>query len=577
MSLPDSSNNQQPTTYQPEETLLANQKTPPWWQAMGWLILLCVALFVWNSWGYPLFDVDEPRYAQAAREMLQRADWITPYFNWELRFDKPPLHYWAINLAYLVFGVSEFSARLISSIAATGIVLAVYAVGRQFGGNIVDHNDNKTLGNGHAIGWWSAIVTATFVEVIALAHMSITDMTLSLWMTLTTLSCWLVIRQDTRWWLAAGVFSGLAMLTKGPVGIVLPGGILVVTALFTGQLKQALLNRWFPIALIIAFIPFLAWFMAAWQANGDVFIDAIYHHNVSRFTGAVDYHSEPWWYFIPVLLVGGLPWVFFLPQALISAVKGVNRKILGANKMVAGTQLFALVWAVCVFGFFTVADTKLLTYILPMFPGLGLLIGTWLATTQLRKLSGQLFGMFTLVAVIIGLAGVVGLNIAVGFVPAEASFLLDGWTIPLLVVLVVATALLGAIWAKRQRIYASLTSVAVGTAVITMVAMSFLIPAINQLTQGNMIAFVDIVGDAPLASYEITRPSLTYLTNRPIPALKRDETTRIYEFTSRKSITYLITKNKLSDDLLKHLPDSSSGTVIEKGAVYQLVAVRSNQ
>lgn len=576
MSLSDSSHNQQPNAYQPEETLLANQNTPPWWQAIGWLILLCAALFVWNSWGYPLFDVDEPRYAQAAREMLQRADWITPYFNWELRFDKPPLHYWAINLAYLVFGVSEFSARLISSIAATGIVLAVYAVGRQFGGNIVDHNDNNTLGNGHAIGWWSAIVTATFVEVIALAHMSITDMTLSLWMTLTTLSCWLVIRHDTRWWLAAGVFSGLAMLTKGPVGIVLPGGILVVTALFTGQLKQALLNRWFPIALIIAFMPFLAWFMAAWQANGDVFIDAIYHHNVSRFTGAVDYHSEPWWYFIPVLLVGGLPWVFFLPQAFISAVKGVNRTVLGANKMLAGTQLFALVWAVCVFGFFTVADTKLLTYILPMFPGLGLLIGSWLATTQLRKLSGQLFGVFTLVAVIIGFAGVVGLNIAVGLVPAEASFLLDGWTIPLLVILVVATALLGAIWAKRQRIYASLATVAVGTAVITMVAMSSLIPAINQLTQGDMIAFVNIVGDAPLASYEITRPSLTYLTNRPIPALKRDETIRIHEFTSRKPTTYLITKNKLSDDLLKHLPDNSSGTVVEKGAVYQLVAVSSN-
>ncbi len=587
--------------YRPTES-----PSPLSWASL-WPVLVvvgvCGLLFFMNLGGYPLFDVDEPRYAQAAREMLQRSDWVTPYFNWQLRFDKPPFHYWAIATAYQWFGITEFSARVVSALAATFMALGVYITGATSG--VSPHwKHNRNL------GLLGAVLFATSVEVIALAHMSITDMHLALWITLTTLALWGVAAKNTKWWVVAGAFAALGMLTKGPVAIVLPGGVLVLYAVVTQQLRRVLINRWFALALVIAVIPFALWCWAAYQANGQIFLDALYHHNVSRFSGGVAYHPEPWWYFVPVVLVGFLPWVGLIPMGIatmlstdfwqtLTSTRLAGRIPANAGEPVPVTPahitLFAGLWALLVFIFFTVAKTKLLTYILPMFPALGLwLAGVLVFFTPAQARHQTMAWLWGSMATVVALALGILLPLLPQWLPPEALFLVTD-PIHKLLATVLLLGLVGAtmvaflqaragqsLLPTRQPAlgnedtpwpYASVAVIVATMVLVTGGAMFSAVPAANGLTQGDMMNFVTIAGDTPVASYEITRPSLTYYTNRAIPSLARGDKHAMSEYLAGQPKAYIITKARLVDDLIQQLPPGTTYSVLPKGNVYRMLVV----
>lgn len=539
--------------------------------------ILCYFLFFFNLGGYSLFDMDEPRYAEAAREMLESGNWITPYFNYELRFDKPVFFYWLIALAYKWFGVSEFSARFFSAVNASLTAFMLLFVGVRLG---------KLR-----LGLASAIIFATGLEVVGLARMSVTDMTLATYMAGSTLALLMVVMESPKWWLAAALFSGLAILTKGPVGIVLPGAVLVLYTVLTGQFKACFLNRWFPLALVLCVAIAIPWYVLAYLENGQIFVDALFKHNVSRFGGVVSGHDYPIYFFVPVLLVGFMPWTAFLPGSLIFWAQHWFKKPFNIadfrdqvqqGGMTQQVALFALVWVSFVFIFFTLSQTKLLTYILPLFPGLGLWLGAAFEALHEREITAEAQNLrrnwiisAVVLAVLVAIAGIAFTYSPTTFLPREAKHLSD--SLPAFAPTACLAIGVGfASWLLSQRQYFQALAVkGVTMAMVVSMAVMKIVPMINEATQGAVLAYLKQAGDKPLITYEMTRPSLTFYARKKIIRVPQDDEKALQEMALKYPELYVITKNSFLEALNETNPDATNQTMIEKGHRYSLVLLKS--
>jgi 4-amino-4-deoxy-L-arabinose transferase-like glycosyltransferase len=311
-------------------------------------------LFFYRLGGYPLFDPDEPRYAETARQMIEHGHWITPWFNDAIRLDKPVLFYWMVAGAYRLLGVSEFSARFCSAATATLTVLMTYGFAR--------HVLSRRA------GLFSAVILATSLLFVGVGRMAITDMTLTAWMTGATLCLFLTLRRSPGWWAGFGVFAGLGLLTKGPVGLVVPLGIFSIYSLLIvlsgdrDSVRQAWLTRWTPLGPLLALAIALPWYLLAWRENGPIFWDALFLHNVTRYSAVVSGHQQPGWYYAAVLLAGFMPWTPWLPAALARLwrqARADHRQRVARGDAGYRLALYAATWAVFVFLFFSVAQSRL--------------------------------------------------------------------------------------------------------------------------------------------------------------------------------------------------------------------------
>ena len=548
---------------------------------LGTLLVLCFFLFFYRLGSYPFFDIDEPRYAEAAREMLESGNWITPYFNYELRLEKPVFFYWLAALSYKVFGIGEFGARFASAAMAAIMVLATFGFGRALISN--------------RFGFYAALILATSIQVFGLARMSITDMTLASLMALTTLSLFLVAHKNLKFWLLAGLFAGLAILTKGLVGIVLPGGVLVLYALWTGQLKRVLLNRWFALALLVAAAVSLPWYVLAYQQNGQIFLDSLVFNNVDRFSSVVTGHDQDRFqfgpvnvFFVVVLLVGFMPWTAYLPVAFWKGRK-LQAEDNSAHNMLSFVTRFAMVWVTLIFVFFSFSQTKLLTYILPLFPGLSL----WLAAVFYRARQNQDPNLTRAFAVsgwvlfaVLGVVAVTALALKAKIaaaVPVEAQYLVQNpLNVFAVLTLVVGVGCVALLMSKKQ-ITQALLAQAITMVFVGVIALHHIVPAVNEVMQGDMLSFVKTIGDKPVAVYEIQRPSLTFYARKQVPHIKHDEYDRFYQLLSQnqqktgETVLYVITKNKYLQQLENLEPAKATVQLLENGPVYSLLAVEKSK
>src|SRR3990172_13157368 len=340
---------------------------------------LSILLFFFQLGGPSLFDVDEAVYAESAREMIETGDWITPQYNYANRYDKPILFYWLISAAYRLFGVSEFAARFWSAVFGCGIVVMSYYFLCRVG-------DRRW-------GVMSAIILATSLEVILLSHAAITDMTLTLFMT-ASLFCFFLGHtagegSDGRWWYWGFYLNmALAVLTKGPVGAVLPGLVILLFLFYTGRVREGIREmRPFSGGAIFLLVA-LPWYLIEIGVNGWEYIDAFFiKHNFTRYTGEVSGHGAPIYYFIPVILLAFFPWSAFLPYSLIRSFRLKRSKNHYTHKDLA--ILFASLWFLTVLVFFSISKTKLPGYILPLAPAIAILVGwIWDETLMSRRLTG---------------------------------------------------------------------------------------------------------------------------------------------------------------------------------------------
>ena len=367
--------------------------------------MLLVAIVIWcgNLEYRKLSLSDEGRYSEIPRYMAQSGDWVTPRLNGIKYFEKPPLQYWATAAAYRAFGEHPWTARLWPALTGLLGVLLMYFVGMRL--------------YGATAGLYTALVLGSSVLYAALAHILTLDMGLAFFLTVALAGILLGLdpRADAttnrRWLHVAAAGCALAVLSKGLVGLVLPGAVVVLYILVKRDF--GLLRKLHLLTGALLFFAITApWFIAVSLANPEFAWFFFVHEHFQRYTSTIHQRYQPWYFFIPILMAGVLPWLLTLIDALAGAFKRLD-----SGKRF-DPLLFTLLWAGFIFAFFSASGSKLPSYILPIFPALALIIAVRLTTIAPRRLAWH----FAPVAVL-AVAGIVAtpyaLRLASANLPVE--------------------------------------------------------------------------------------------------------------------------------------------------------------
>jgi len=334
----------------------------------------CAFLFFYGLSQFGLIGADEPRYAQVAREMLERHDWITPTLGGEPWLEKPPLYYWQAMVAYSVFGVTDWAARLPVAIDATLLVLAVYFFLRRFRpGSELD----------------GALITASCAGIIGYARAASMDMPLAATFAIAMLAWWAWRESKKKIYLTAFyAFMALGMLAKGPVAPFLALIVIIVYSVAMREFTAVWKTLWLPGVLLFCAVA-LPWYSAVQIRNPEFFREFIVQHNLERFSTNLYHHTEPVWYYLPVMALALVPWIVFVIAALVEAVRGWGnqRQTPDANVPDYESQfrIFAASWLIVPLIFFSLSRSKLPGYILPALPAGGLLLADYLRKHLLKK------------------------------------------------------------------------------------------------------------------------------------------------------------------------------------------------
>jgi 4-amino-4-deoxy-L-arabinose transferase-like glycosyltransferase len=338
------------------------------------VIFASIAIFFGQLGQVPLFNPDEGLYAEPAREMLDTGEYITTLLNYDVRFTKPPLSIWLMALSYKVFGINEFAARFPGALSAVLLIAVTYLF-------VVAFVNRRS-----AI--FASTILLTSPMCIGVARMAITDMPLALFVTTGFFALFTAFERKRKDFLYLGYFAiGLAVMTKGPVGALLPVMILGAYHLLTGTLRDAF--KFFDIRMGLIIIAAIAvpWFaVEIYLTKGAYFNEFILRENFGRFTSLVDSHKGAWWYHIVAMFGGFFPWSVFIPQTVAFSVLDVTGKskqyslsqpnfpAFDREQTLRKLRILLLSWILITLVFFSVSVSKLLTYTLPMFPALATLV-----------------------------------------------------------------------------------------------------------------------------------------------------------------------------------------------------------
>jgi len=333
----------------------------------------------------PIFIPDEVRYAEIPREMIVSGDWIVPHIDGLRYFEKPVLGYWLNATAMILFGQNPFALRFPSAMTVGISALIVFLLVQRFAG-----------------GYWSGIIAAvgllTCLEVFAVGVSNLLDSVFSMFITLAMASFFFAYRESrsgTRTCVLAlsGIFCGLAFLTKGFIAFVILVASIVPFMIWERQWKALVKVPWLPI--ITAILVSLPWCVMIHLREHDFWHQFFWVEHVKRFTSPIgDQHPEPFWFYFPIMMGGALPWSALLPMVI---------PVLRRLRLKDPLMRFAICWFMFPLLFFSASRGKLVTYILPCFPPLIILITVGLMNYLAR---GKQTG-FTIVA--LSLAALMGI------------------------------------------------------------------------------------------------------------------------------------------------------------------------
>jgi len=475
----------------------------------------CAFLFFYGSGQFGLIGADEPRYAQVAREMLERHDLITPTLGGHAWLEKPPLYYWQAMLAYSVFGVTDVAARIPAAVDATLLVIVVYLFFRRFRQGVeVD----------------AALITASCAGVIGYAHAASMDMVLAATFSIGMLAWWGWRESGTRIYLALFyVCMALGMLAKGPVAPFLAAAVIVIFALAARELRVVVRTLWLPGVLLFCAVA-LPWYFAVQLRNPQFFREFVLQHNLARFSSDLYHHRQPFWYYLPVTALALVPWTVFAIAAFVESLRvwWAERKSVSAGPdFELQFRIFLCCWLVVPMLFFSLSQSKLPGYILPAVPAAGVLLAEYLrrrlAQGEEQSISKWLVVLHALVA-----AGLM--------VPAVlAAYLVTQHRLPagrpLFIALGVAVALCAAIamtlasrLGLRMLRFVTLIPVVLSVAAVLKLGTVAIDRTLSARPLALELATVE-THQLPLAGYGVSREmeyGLTFYRNQPTVRYERD-------------------------------------------------------
>ena len=564
-----------------------------YWPMLLQVSAIACLIFFTNLGTAQLWDRDEPRNAGCAVEMLDRADWVVPIFNDQLRGQKPVLLYWLMMSAYQVFGVNEFSARFWSALLSVGTVGITFSIGHRL------FNDLK-------IARLSGIILASNLMFAVAARAATPDALLIFLSTLTiAFYVWGSPVQSAnrfvqsfdqlhwRWLVAMGVSMGLAMLAKGPIGFLMPMAIIGMHLLITRRAQRpqrfAVLSVIHPVHFIkttLAMRPFLLlaiallvalpwYYWVGLRTEGDFLNLFFVQEHLGRSTTAFENHSGGIGYYTLAILIGFFPWsLFWLPVAIIL----YRQQRTGSNENDAVALM--LCWIGVQVGLFSIAQTKLPSYVTPCYPALSILTAISLEAWSRNQIA--LSGAWIKAALIIG--AVTGLLMAVVIAVASNRYVLEIFWLPA-VAAAVAGGCVGGLWRlSNDDRPATIHSFTIGAVCFSWLLFGFGTGSLSTAQNNRLI--LDRVAKLPpevaVASYECLESSWPFYSGRAIYetsarakglSIKRKKNWKPKPVTTPESFArkhpqcVFITTDEFSQELLSRLP---AGYSVQQRADYFL-------
>jgi 4-amino-4-deoxy-L-arabinose transferase-like glycosyltransferase len=329
------------------------------------LLLLSALTFLLGLGRQAITDSDEAYYAEASREMVERGDWLTPHFNYQERFEKPVLYYWLTAGTYVLSGPSEWAARLWSALSGIGLVLATWAAARRMFGR-------------HDVAWLSGAIVATCFGAFAEARLALPDLPLAF---LVTLGIWAALQavdsssagvsgHALRWWALAGLSAGLGFLMKGPIGLVVPGIVLLPIWFRERRLRSIPISGIALAAFVFALVG-VPWYAAMWAEHGSRYLESFFvGDNFERFATARYNQPRGPWFYVPILIGGMMPWSAFLVGLPGRSIVRVLRR----ERRLTDVEWRLVLWAAVPLLFFTASVGKQPRYILPVLVPVAILL-----------------------------------------------------------------------------------------------------------------------------------------------------------------------------------------------------------
>lgn len=519
------------------------------------LLALAGALLYLPALGaHDLWNPDEARYAEVAREMAARGSWLIPYLNGEVYGHKPPLFFWAILAAGAPFGgVNETAARLPSAVAAIATLLLTFSIA------------SRLLGRRAA--WLAVAALGTCWTVLFRARFGQIDMLLTALVTL-AVWCWVRGWTENRPGFYRGFFAvtGIATVTKGPAGMLPP--LLAVIAFLAltrrgRDLKRLRVGR----GLLLWAAVVLVWLVPAGIAGGEEYWQGlVFEQNLTRFANPW-HHHKPFYYFPTVIPGDFFPWSLLLPAALVAGWRGLVRPWgvaapesrspapgmdaeAGHGRRAADGFLFALSWVVVTVLFFSLSPAKRSVYVLTMYPGLALIVGAGLDRIAAANLRRAWLVVPCALVGLIGLGGAAALAVAGRGRPELA--LLGGSFLWVAVAALAALGLAGvaaAYPAARRRPAATAAALTAGMAALALAAAVHLLPAFDVYKSARRISETLLELSAPGEPYGIfphLDEGLVFYTGRP--AVPVHDEAGLHAFLARPGRVWLLIER---DDLVE--------------------------
>lgn len=476
----------------------------------AWVVLFVAvcAVFLYGLGAVPLVGPDEPRYAEVAREMSARGDWVTPTLGGHIWFEKPALLYWLMIVAYRIFGVTEFAARVGPALSGVLTVLLTGWAARRA--------EFETGERQRGFGIACATVAGSTLGLMVFARAASFDVVLT-----ATVAASLGLfyaseverNEARRRWLLAGFYAcvGASLLAKGLVGVVIPCGVAFLYFLlrrrWPGLVRLGVL--WGPLlALAVA----ATWYAPVIARHGRVFVEEFFvQHHFARYVSDKYHHSQPFYYYLLVTPALALPWTFFLFGGIANAL-GENAR---AEDATSKLRVLALAWLVVPVLFFSASGSKLPGYVLPALPGAALLAGDGLHR-YLRGLGGGLTMRLTgLLALAFAAAGVVFCFLHVGYIGEELRDMPKACAVALVTPPAIA-GLVALFLTKRRTLCAASVAGATLLTVAVVVACA-LGPVSRGLTTGQLLSEARArgLGSLPVVQmHEVERTAEFYAAGR---------------------------------------------------------------